>query len=77
MVFSIVKSSCIIASLMYSHICHRLPIATPCYILLWVNLALAFALMSGAGVVETVYILEFGEQIAENPLFSTVSEDSI
>jgi hypothetical protein len=37
-----------------SHICHRFPIATPCYILLWVNLALAFALMSGAGVIETV-----------------------
>ena len=39
---------------MYSHICHRLPIATPCYILLWVFLALTFALMSGAGVIETV-----------------------
>ena len=37
-----------------SHICHRLPIATPCYNLLWVILALAFALMSGTGVVETV-----------------------
>ena len=37
-----------------SHICRRLPIATLMFILLWVNLALAFALMSGAGVVETV-----------------------
>ena len=36
-----------------SHICHRLPIAKPCYILSWDFLALAFALMSGAGVVET------------------------
>ncbi len=35
-------------------VCHRLPIATPCYILLWVFLALAFALMSCAGFVETV-----------------------
>jgi len=64
---------------MYSHICHRLPIATPCYILLWDFLALVFALMSGAGVVETVehLIKGFGEQTAENPLFSTVSEDFI
>ena len=38
----------------YLHICHRLPIATPCYILLWDFLALVFALMSGEGVVETV-----------------------
>lgn len=36
------------------HICHRLPIATPCYILLWNFLALAFALMSSRGVVEMV-----------------------
>lgn len=42
-------------------------------------LALAFALMSGAGVIETVYhlIREFGEQVAENPLFGAVSEDFI
>ncbi len=35
--------------------------------------------MSGAGVIETVkqLIKGFGEQIAENPLFSTVSEDFI
>ena len=42
-------------------------------------LALAFALMNGAGVIETVYhlIREFGEQVAENPLFGAVSEDFI
>ncbi len=64
---------------MYSHICHRLPIATPCYILLWDFLALAFALMSCAGVVEMVsrLIKGFGEQIAKNPLFSKASEDFI
>jgi len=39
---------------MHSYKCHRLPFATPCYILLWVNLSLAFALMSGAGVIKTV-----------------------
>ncbi len=39
---------------MYSHICHRLSIATPCYILLWDFLALAFALVSQPGVIETV-----------------------
>ena len=42
-------------------------------------LALAFALMNGAGVIETVYhlIREFGEQVAENPLFGAGSEDFI
>ena len=56
-----------------------LPIATPCYILLWDFLALVFALMSGAGVVETVehLIKGLGEQIAKNPLFGAVSEDFI
>jgi hypothetical protein len=46
---------------------------------LWDYLALAFALMNGEGVVETVYhlIREFGEQVAENPLFGAVSEDFI
>ena len=46
---------------------------------LWDYLALAFALMNGAGVIETVYhlIREFGEQVAENPLFGAVSEDFI
>ena len=36
---------------------------------LWDYLALAFALMNGAGVIETVYhlIREFGEQVADNP----------
>ena len=35
--------------------------------------------MDGAGVKETVYhlIREFGEQVAENPLFEAVSEDFI
>ncbi len=37
-----------------SHICQSFPIATPCYILLWVFLALAFALMSHRGVIEMV-----------------------
>ena len=36
---------------MHSYKCHRLPIATPYYILLWEYLALAFALMSGAGMI--------------------------
>ena len=46
---------------------------------LWDYLALAFALMNGEGVVEMVYhlIREFGEQVAENPLFGAVSEDFI
>ncbi len=41
--------------------------------------SLAFALMSGAGVVEMMrhLIKGFGEQIAENPLFGAVSEDFI
>ncbi len=52
--FFIVKYSYITAPLMYSHICHRLPIAIPCYILLRIFLALAFALMSWRGVVEMV-----------------------
>ena len=64
---------------MYSHICHRLPIATPCYNLLWNCLALAFALMSGADIVRMVQhlIKGFGEQTVENTLFSMVSEDFI
>jgi len=72
-------SSVIIIIEVYSHICHRLPIATPCYILLWDFLALVFALMIGEGVVETVQhlIKGFGEQIAKNPLFGAVSEDFI
>ena len=37
-----------------SHICHSFPIATRMFILLWVFLALAFALMSSQGVVEMV-----------------------
>ena len=46
---------------------------------LWDYLALAFALMNGVGVVETVYhlIREYSEQVAENPLFGAVSEDFI
>ena len=49
------------------------------FILLWVNLALAFALMSSAGIVETGLLLikGFGEQIAKNPLFGAVSENFI
>lgn len=46
MVFSIVKSSRIIALLMYSHICRRLPTAASCYIPLWAFLALAFWVFS-------------------------------
>ena len=37
-----------------SHICHRLPIATLMFTLLWDFLALAFSLMSSAGDIETV-----------------------
>ena len=36
------------------NICHRYPDATPCYFLLRNYLALAFALMNGIGVVETM-----------------------
>ena len=54
MYFSILKFSVIIVLLIYSHICHRLPIATPCHILLWDFPALAFALMSWSGDVKTV-----------------------
>ena len=52
--FSTVKSSWIITSFMYSQICH---LSSCCRALLypvWVILALAFALMSGTGVIETV-----------------------
>ena len=79
MYFSILTSSVIIIVEIYSHICHRRPIATPCYILLWGFLALVFALMSGEGVVETVQhlIKGFSEQIAKKPLFGAVSEDFI
>lgn len=37
------------SSIIYSHICHRLPIATLCYNFLWDFLSLAFALMSLQG----------------------------
>ena len=64
---------------LYSHICHKFPIATLCYIFLSDFSSLAFALMRyrRQGKHKWNHIMEQGEKTAKNHCAATVLEDFV